>query len=241
MNPIERENQENRKYKKYAAVSVIILSLFIFFLCANGFIAEITAGYQAFLYETLGKTNRWSGSYGTESFVHLMDEISALGGRLFVSLFSICFGGYLYIKKRYKTLYTYFFVVIGAGVFHVFLKNFYGGEPWFNLLNIFLIDEKGFPSGHALMSVVLYFTLARLIYRANPDRRLNHYVMALAFLLSLIIGISQIIKGAHSPNEIIAGWAMGFAWINAAWLLDHYIRKKIYLHKHIKHSSQKES
>jgi undecaprenyl-diphosphatase len=241
MDAVEREDRKSRKYKRYAAYSIIILCLYIFFLCTNGFIAGLTADYKSLLFDWLGKTNKWSGTYGSESLVHSMDDLSALAGRLFISLFSLIFGGYLFIRKKYRTLYTYFFVVIGAGVLHVFLKNYYGGEPWYNWLNLFDTNGKEFPSGHALMSIVFYFTIARLIYRSNADRKVNRYLMTIALILSFSIGIAQIIKGAHSPNEIIAGWAIGFAWVTTAWLLDHFIRKKIYIRKHAEKIKLKES
>ena len=232
MDAVEREDRKSRKYKRYVAYSIIILCLYLFFLCTNGFIAGITGDYKSLLFNWLGKTNKWSGSYGSESLVQNMDILSSFGSRLFVSLFSVVFGGYLFIRKKYRTLYTYFFVVIGAGFFHVFLKNYFGGEPWHNWFNLFDTYDKEFPSGHALMSVVFYFTLARFIYRSKPEKKINHYVMTIAFLLSLSIGIAQIIRGAHSPNDVIAGWSMGFAWISAAWLLDHYIRKQIHIRRH---------
>lgn len=234
MNAVEREDRKSRRYKKYTAYAIIILSLYIFFLCTNGFVSGLTGGYNTLLFDWLGKTNKWSGSYGSESFVNNIDDLSSLSGQVFVSVFSVVFGGYLFIIKKYRTLYTYFFVVIGAGILHVILKNYFSGKPWISWLDLFNMDGKGFPSGHALMSVVLYFTLARLIYRTNPERKLNHYLVTIAFLLSISIGIAQIIKGAHSPNDIIAGWAIGFAWISAAWLVDHFIRKRIYIRHHLK-------
>jgi undecaprenyl-diphosphatase len=234
MENIERENRKTSKYKKYTAVSIIILSLFIFYLCTNGLIAEITGGYQSFLYDWLGKTNKWSGTFGPEKLVDTMNGLSALASRLFISLFSVIFGGYLIIRKKYRTLFTYLFVVIGAAIFHVFLKNYYSGESWYNWFNVFILDGKGFPSGHAFMSVVFYFTMARLIYRANPERKLNRYLFTMSFLLCFVIGISLLITAAHSPNEIIAGWSIGFVWISAAWLVDHYVRKKIYYRHHVK-------
>ena len=232
MENIEREHQRNRKFRKYTAVSLIILSLFIFYLCANGFILELTGGYQSLLYNWLGKTNKWSGSYGPQTLVDNLTDLTALASELFISIFSIVFGGYLFLRRKYRTLYTYFFVVIGAGLFHVFLKNYLTGEKWYNWLNVFIIEGKIFPSGHALMSVVLYFTLARLIYRSNPDHKINRYLMTISFLLCFLIGLGLIIKGAHSPNDVIGGWAIGTAWISAAWLMDHLIRKKIYYKRH---------
>jgi undecaprenyl-diphosphatase len=234
MSAVERENSKNRKNKKYTAYSIIILCLYIFFLCTNGFIAGLTGGYKSLLFDWLGKTNKWSGTYGSESLVETMRSFALLASPMFVSLFSVILGGYLFIRKKYRTLYTYFFVVVGAGFFHVFLKNYYAGESWHNWFNLFNISGKDFPSGHALMSVVLYFTLARLIYRANPEARLKRYIMTVALLLDILIGISLLVLGAHSPNEIIAGWAIGSAWISGAWLVDHSIRKRIYLRHHLK-------
>jgi undecaprenyl-diphosphatase len=232
MNASERDERLNRRYKRYTAYTIIILSLFIFFLCTNGFIAGLTEGYNTFLYDWLGKTNKWSGSYGSEHLVNRLTDLSSLAGPLFILFFSVVLGGYLLIRKKYRTLYTYLLVVFGAGIMHIILKNLFSGEGWSDWYDMFNLYGKDFPSGHAFMSVVFYFTLARLAYRANPDRRLNQFFMTIAFLLSFSIGIAQIIRGAHSPNDIIGGWAIGFAWITAAWLLDHFIRKKIYVSRH---------
>lgn len=191
--------------------------------------AELTSGYESVLLDSLGKTNKWSGSYGPESFLTLMEQLSALSGSLFIALFSTFFLGYLIIRKKHTIFYTYVLVIFGAGMLHVVLKNFYGGDPWYNWLNLFDTSGKEFPSGHAMMAVVFYYTIARLIYRVTPSLKLNRYLLTIAFLLSFSIGIAQIIKGAHSPNDIIAGWSIGFAWIASAWLIDHWVRKKIYL------------
>ncbi len=234
MENFERENRNNRKYKKYFAVSIIILGLFIFYLCTVGLITELTSGYQSFLYNSLGKTNKWSNSFGPAIIVENMREITVFADDIFILIFTIIFGGYLIVRKKYRTLYTYLFVVIGAGIFHIFLKNYFGGEAWYRWFNPVTIIGKTFPSGHALMVVVFYFTMARLLYRANPSRALNKYLTTMAFLISIFMGICLLLTGMHSPNEIIAGWSMGFVWISAAWLEDHYIRKKIYYRQQAK-------
>jgi undecaprenyl-diphosphatase len=241
MNPVDLENRRNRKYKRYVAGSIILLGLYIFYLCANGFMADLTKDYENFLLDWLGKTNKWGNSYGPASIVKLMDYLSSFASSLFVAIFTIVFFGYSIIRKKYAVFVTYFIVVFGAGIFHLFLKNIFGGEPWYNWLNMITADDKEFPSGHALMSVVFYFTLARIIYRAHPSRILNKYLTTVAFILSFSIGISQIIRGAHSPNDVIGGWAMGFVWISAAWLIDHKLRKKRYQKDHTKSSNLAET
>lgn len=241
MNSTEIRNRKTRSLKKYTAYTIIIFSLFVFFLCTNGYISELTTGYKSFLYEWLGKKNKWTSSFGSAAVDNYMDHLSAFSGQLFLSIFSVFFGGYLFLRKKYRTLYTYFIVVIGAGIFHVILKNSFAGEPWYKWLNVFNTENTGFPSGHALMSVVFYFTIARFIYRSNPDNKINNFLMTLAFLLSISIGIAQVIRGAHSPNDVIAGWSIGFVWISAAWLIDHYIRKRIYLRHLVKNNDLAET
>lgn len=241
MNSAEIENPKARKLKKYNAYLIIILSLFIFFLCTNGYISELTTGYKSLLYDWLGKKNKWTSSFGSAAVDNYMDHLSAFSGQLFLSIFSALFGGYLFLRKKYRTLYTYFIVVIGAGIFHVILKNSFAGEPWYKWLNVFNTEDTGFPSGHALMSVVFYFTIARLIYRSDPDHKINNYLMTIALLLSISIGLAQVIRGAHTPTDVVAGWSVGFAWISAAWLLDHHIRKRIFLKHHIRESGSTET
>jgi undecaprenyl-diphosphatase len=224
---MENIKQGNKKFKTYTAVLIIIIGLSIFYLCINGFIAELTGGYQTFLNNWLGQTNKWSHSFGPGILVENMREITVFADDIFIFLFSLIFGGYLLIRKKYRTLCTYFFVVIGAGFFNVFLKNYINGEAWYNLFNPLIIDGKTFPSGHALMSVVFYFTMAVILYRTNPSRKLIQYLTIIALLINILIGICLILTGMHSPDEIFAGWSIGFVWISAAWLIDHYLREKI--------------
>ena len=100
MDAVEREDRKSRKYKRYAAYSIIILCLYVFFLCTNGFISGITGDYKTLLFNWFGKTNKWSGTFGSENLVQNMNELAALSSRLFISLFSVVFGGYLFYKEK---------------------------------------------------------------------------------------------------------------------------------------------
>jgi undecaprenyl-diphosphatase len=238
MNSMRTENHQRTRYKKYIAYLIIISGLFVFYLCADGFIEELTSGYKDFLLNWLGKTNKWDNSYGPYLLAGNMNEITVFADDIFIALFSLIFGGYLIVRKKFRTLFTYIIVVLGAALFHVFLKNYFGGTTWNNWLNPMAIHGKTFPSGHALVAVVFYFTMARLIYRANPSGSLNKYLFTVALFINILIGTSLLITGMHSPNEIIAGWAMGSVWINAAWLVDHFIRRTVYLRKHSHNSEE---
>jgi membrane-associated phospholipid phosphatase len=70
-----------------------------------------------------------------------------------------------------------------------------------------------FPSGRALLAVLLYGTLALLLaqrlwtWRALP--------FALAAFLVLLAGTSQLYWGGHFLSDVLAGWAAGLALLLA--------------------------
>lgn len=77
------------------------------------------------------------------------------------------------------------------------------------------LDPPGglsFPSGHSMISMALYMTLAMLIARALPDRRLRRYTIGVGGLLAFLIGVSRMYLGVHYPSDVVAGWTVGGAW-----------------------------
>lgn len=69
-----------------------------------------------------------------------------------------------------------------------------------------------FPSGHATHIaadvVVLWFLLLPLL--AGWSRRV---AVLLGAALVLVVGWSRVALGAHYPTDVVAGWALGAAWV----------------------------
>jgi membrane-associated phospholipid phosphatase len=76
-----------------------------------------------------------------------------------------------------------------------------------------LIQETsyGFPSGHALGSLVLYGYLAVVLAHHYP--RQARWIHPLAIVLILLIGLSRLYLGVHYPTDIAAGYAVGGLWL----------------------------
>lgn len=71
-------------------------------------------------------------------------------------------------------------------------------------------SSSGFPSGHSAQSAAIWIALALLIgaRSAHPRRWL-----ATGIAMTLVVGLSRIILGAHSPTDLIGGWALGLACV----------------------------
>jgi undecaprenyl-diphosphatase len=85
------------------------------------------------------------------------------------------------------------------------------------------VYTASFPSGHSMMAAVTYLTLATLVARVLPTRALKIYVLTLAILVTLAVGISRVYLGVHWPTDVLAGWTAGAAWALAWWLFARWL------------------
>jgi hypothetical protein len=82
-----------------------------------------------------------------------------------------------------------------------------------------------FPSGHAMLSAVTYLTLGSLAARFLPGRTTKIYVLSLAVLITLLVGVSRVYLGVHWPSDVLAGWCAGFAWAMLCWLAARMLQR----------------
>lgn len=80
------------------------------------------------------------------------------------------------------------------------------------------VQTLSFPSGHAMMAAVTYLTLGSMLAGIAPGRATKIYVLGIAVLVTLMVGVSRIYLGVHWPSDVLAGWCAGFAWAMLCWL-----------------------
>ncbi|HEY0908130.1 MAG TPA: phosphatase PAP2 family protein [Candidatus Paceibacterota bacterium] len=92
------------------------------------------------------------------------------------------------------------FIVLSA------LKHFFAIERPFvidpSLLSYDSPDSFAFPSGHALMSVVILGWIAL----RHPK---SHVIAWGAASIIVLVGLSRIYLGVHYPSQVLAGWLFG--------------------------------
>lgn len=79
------------------------------------------------------------------------------------------------------------------------------------------VSGLSFPSGHASMSAIAFLTMGALIAATHRRTRERIYILLIAGLLTLLVGVSRIALGVHWATDVVGGWAFGAAWA-VVWL-----------------------
>ncbi len=211
------------------------LLLAVAVLCLGGFafagIAEIVVEGEAqrieesilLAFRVPGDLADPIGGAGVEEAVR---DLTSLGGVLVTALVS-CFGvGFLLIDRRPRSaLFLAGAIASGIAVTFALKMGFDRPRPD-PVVHGMRALSASFPSGHAATSAVVYLTLAALVARGLRRVGLRVYVVALALVLTLGIGVSRLYLGVHWPTDVLAGWTIGAVWALGVWLVERYARTR---------------
>jgi undecaprenyl-diphosphatase len=146
-----------------------------------------------------------------------MRDLTALGSVAVLTTITLAAALYLVLARKARVA-LFLLVAIGGGVLIGFALKAGFARPRPDLVPPAVrVFTGSFPSGHSMMSAVTYLTLGALLARIEPRRSLKVYLVGLAVLISLVVGISRIYLGVHWPSDVIAGWALGAAWALLCW------------------------
>lgn len=79
--------------------------------------------------------------------------------------------------------------------------------------HIVTVNSWSFPSGHSLNSMAVLGLLTVLAVRERPGLLRRTLLAVLGALLVFMVGLSRVYLGVHWPSDVLAGWAVGAAWI----------------------------
>ncbi|MDO3068549.1 phosphatase PAP2 family protein [Mycobacteroides abscessus] len=76
-----------------------------------------------------------------------------------------------------------------------------------------LVDAYGtsFPSGHALGIMVCVLALLT-VFTPKVVAAWRPWLGMLGGVLILLIGVSRVLLNVHNPSDVLAGWALGYAY-----------------------------
>lgn len=145
-------------------------------------------------------------------------DFSALGSAGVLVLLTLGVLGYLLLARRLRTALFTAVAVPGGMLLSLMLKTGFERPRPELVPHGTIVYTTSFPSSHAMMSALVYLTLAALLSRTQPQWQLKAYLLLMAMLLSVLVGISRVYLGVHWPSDVLAGWTAGAAWAALCWL-----------------------
>lgn len=216
--------------RKSLLVPGVLIPVLLLAAAASAFIAlldEVSEGDTRAIDEAIILAFRVPGDpadpIGAPWFEEAMRDITALGSAPALVIAVLAVFGFLALAKAWRPA-IFILVASGGGLIVSSLLKYTIDRPRPDLVpHGNLIYTSSFPSGHSMMSAVVYFTLAALVTRLIERRRLKGYALGVALILTLLVGVSRIYLGVHWPSDVLAGWAAGAAWALGCWLIARWI------------------
>jgi undecaprenyl-diphosphatase len=153
-------------------------------------------------------------------------DVTALGGVGILSFITVAVVIFLVLQGKHRTA-AFVVAAIASGMLLSFALKSGFDRPRPDLVpHGSRVYTASFPSGHSMMSALVYLTLGTLLARIQPRRRLKVYIVALAVLITLAVGTSRVYLGVHWPTDVLAGWAAGACWAMACWVLVFWLQRR---------------
>jgi undecaprenyl-diphosphatase len=117
--------------------------------------------------------------------------------------------------------------VIGGWLLQKGLKALIGRPRPEVVPHLMPVDSTSFPSGHSMMSAIIFLTLGVILSRLELKRpHLRIYFLSVAFLLTGLVGLSRVYLGVHYPTDVLAGWTAGLVWAMLCSLVAEYLQRR---------------
>lgn len=155
-----------------------------------------------------------------------MRDFTALGSPAILVTLVVVVAGALLVRRQYRALALVLAATIGGRLLNVALKGWFQRPRPALALHLTEVSTPSFPSGHAMDSAVIYFTLAALLARFVRLRSLTVYLLGVAALLSFCAGVSRVYLGVHYPSDVLAGWTAGLGWACFCWMVANHLQRR---------------
>ncbi len=156
----------------------------------------------------------------------MMRDLTALGGIVVLTLLTCAVATFMLLRRLWAAAGLLAAAVAGGMLASTLLKMAFERPRPDLVPHGSYIATASFPSGHSMMSAVVYLTLGTLLARVEPDWRIKAFVLSVAILLTLLVGVSRVYLGVHWPTDVLAGWTVGAAWALLFWLIARALQRR---------------
>jgi undecaprenyl-diphosphatase len=210
----------------HAAVLAIVALLWGFVALSEEVLEEGKHGFDRRLLLFMRESGDLKDPIGPVWFESAWPQITALGSSVIVGLLTALVVGFLLVERKPRAAVLVLVAVIGGALLSTVLKLTFGRPRPDVVAHLVHVSSASFPSGHSLISAVIYPTLGAMLASLSVNRRTKIYYLACAFVLMLLVGISRMYLGVHYPSDVLGGWALGLAWSLACWVGSEMLQRR---------------
>lgn len=153
-------------------------------------------------------------------------DITALGSATVLGLTVFAVTGFFVLQGMWRRGLFVFVASLGGWFINGALKQMFQRPRPDVVPHLRETMTLSFPSGHALISAVVYLTLGALLMRVAKRRLTKIYCMAVAMMATFVVGASRVYLGVHYPTDVIAGWLIGLSWALVCWMVERSLERR---------------
>ncbi len=208
------------------AVLLTVASCWVFIEVADEVIEGETQAFDRWVVRAMRQDHDPSVPIGPSWLQEAGRDATALGGIAWLVFSTLAVCGYLWIDRKVRLAGFLVGATIGGLLLSLTLKGMFDRPRPDVVPHLSHVTTSSFPSGHSMLSAIVYLTLGALLATVAPRRRLKLYVLGVAMTLPMIVGTSRVYLGVHYPTDVLAGWMAGLVWAMVCWLVARWLQSR---------------
>jgi undecaprenyl-diphosphatase len=204
----------------------VVLLLLGFFVLTGEVLEGDTQAFDERVLSALRRPGAPSMPIGPEWLRSGALDITALGSPTVLGLAVLAITGFMLLQGMTRTAVFVFVATVGGWLLNSGLKLLFQRARPTIVPHLRDVVSLSFPSGHAMTSAAVYLTLGVVTMRVAKGRLTKFYCMAVAMLLSFLVGATRVFLGVHYPTDVLAGWLAGLSWALACWVVEILIERR---------------
>jgi undecaprenyl-diphosphatase len=152
----------------------------------------------------------WLGSHLSGPVQVALVQVYRMSGVGFTALLVLGALAYLVRKRWWHDL-----VLLAASTAGILVLVDLVFKPFFDRARppekLLAVDGRSFPSGHAAGAIAFYFAMVAILAFHHPPLRQPLTLGAISWIA--LVWLSTLVARAHWPTDLLAGGALGTAWL----------------------------
>lgn len=207
-------------------MTIVVVGAWVFIELAGEVLEGDTQGFDEWVVRALRDENDLANPLGPPWAEEVGRDITALGGYAVLTLVTVVVAGFLRLARMVGAMRFLLIAVVGGFILGMTLKSVFSRPRPSIVPHLSHVYTTSFPSGHSMMSAIVYLTLGTLLTAFVSERRLKVYILSVAVFVAGLVGLSRIYMGVHYPTDVLAGWTAGLVWSITCWLVARWLQRR---------------